>query len=144
MKQYRIVFGAYVRMYADHIIHAENNEAARKLAIEECRIRSHELQWLDPNYDNLALPSIVSMQTDDPPCDVLEGYDFPITPADARHMRPTQCSQRLNSSAWLLPIARHRNARAITRNAPKSLPKRSRKRPLFNKHKTRRHCHNPT
>jgi hypothetical protein len=84
MKQYRIIFGAYVRMYADHTVHAENNEAARKQAIEEFKARAHELQWLDPNYDNLALPSILSIQIDDPAGDVLEGYDFPITPADAR------------------------------------------------------------
>lgn len=84
MKQYRIIFGAYVRMYADHIINAETNEAALKLAIEEFKDRSHELPWLDPNYDNLALPSIVSMQIDWPPADVFEGYDFPITTTDAR------------------------------------------------------------
>jgi hypothetical protein len=84
MKQYRVVFGAYVRMYADYSVHAKTNEAARKLAIEEFKARSHELQWLDPNYDNLALPSIVSMQIDDPPGDVLEGYDFSITSKDVR------------------------------------------------------------
>jgi hypothetical protein len=49
MKQYRVVFGAYVRMYADYSIHAEDNEAARKLAIEQFKARAHELQWLDPN-----------------------------------------------------------------------------------------------
>lgn len=45
---------------------------------------SQEFQWLDPNYDNLALPSIVNIQSDDPPDDVLQGYDFPATPDDAR------------------------------------------------------------
>ena len=84
MPEYRIVFGAYVRMYADHSIEAEDDQAARKLAIEEFRARSHEFPWLDPNYHNLALPSIVSIQTVAPPGDVLEGYDFPVTPADAR------------------------------------------------------------
>jgi hypothetical protein len=84
MKRYRIVFGAYVRMYADHTVHAQNDEAARELAIEEFKARADELQWLDPNYDNLALPSIVSIQIDDPPGDILEGYDFPVTPSDAR------------------------------------------------------------
>jgi hypothetical protein len=34
------------------------------------------LQWVDP--------SIVSIQCDDPPSDVLEGYDFAITAEDAR------------------------------------------------------------
>jgi hypothetical protein len=84
MKQYHIVFGAYIRSYADHTIWAENDDAARQRAIEDFKARSPELHWLDPNYDNLALPSIVSIQTDDPPGDVLEGYDFPVTPADAR------------------------------------------------------------
>jgi len=42
-------------MYADYSIHAEDNEAARILAIEEFKARAHEFQWLDPNYDNLAL-----------------------------------------------------------------------------------------
>jgi hypothetical protein len=84
MPEYRIVFGAYVRMYADHVVSAENDDAARQLAIREFKDRGHELQWLDPNYDNLALPSICSLETDDPPGEVFQGYDFSVTPADAR------------------------------------------------------------
>jgi hypothetical protein len=83
MPEYRIVFAAYVRMYADHSIEAENNEAARNLAIEEFKAHASELPWCDPQYDNLALPSIVSM-VDETRNDVVEGYDFPVTPADAR------------------------------------------------------------
>jgi hypothetical protein len=83
MSQYRVLFGAYVRMYAEHTVEAENDEAARKLAIEEFKLRSAEFQWFDADYDNLALPSICNMQIDDPPGDVLEGYDFPVTPKDA-------------------------------------------------------------
>ena len=84
MKQYRIVFGSFIRMYADHTVFAESDDAARQLAIEEFKARGPELQWLDADNGNLALPSIVSIQTDDPPGDVLEGHDFPVTPADAR------------------------------------------------------------
>jgi hypothetical protein len=84
MKQYRIVFGAYVRMYAECTIDADDNEAARKRAIEQFKSHAPEFQWADPDYGNIALPSIVSIQCGDPPGDVLEGYDFPITPADAR------------------------------------------------------------
>ena len=84
MKQYRIVYGAYVRTYAEHIVHAEDDEAARKGAIRDFALRSADFQWLDANYDNLALPSIVNIQIDDPPADILDGYDFAITPADAR------------------------------------------------------------
>jgi hypothetical protein len=84
MSTYRIVFGAYVRMYVQHIIEADDHEAALKRAIEEFDLHSAEFQWIDANYDNLALPSICSVQTDDPPGDVLEGYDFSATPSDAR------------------------------------------------------------
>lgn len=84
MKQYRVVFGAYIRSYADHTVRAETDDAARQQAIEDFKARGPNLQWLDPDYDNLALPSIVSMQSDDPPGDVLESHDFPVTPADAR------------------------------------------------------------
>lgn len=84
MPEYRIVFGAYVRMYADHTVETENDEAARQLAIQEFKTRSAQLQWFDADYTNLALPSICSMQRDDPPGDVLEGHDFPVTPEDAR------------------------------------------------------------
>lgn len=84
MPRYRITYGTYVRMYADHLIEAEDYEAARTCAIEEFKSRSQEFQWLDPNYDNLALPSIVNIQSDDPPDDVLQGYDFSPTPEDAR------------------------------------------------------------
>jgi hypothetical protein len=83
MQEYRVVFGAYVRMYADYAIEAENNEAARKLAVEEFKAKFQEMNWCDPQYDNIALPSILSMQTIQPPGDVLEGYDFAITPSDA-------------------------------------------------------------
>jgi hypothetical protein len=84
MKEYRIVYGAFVRMYADHTIEAESDEAARTLAIEEFKAKGADLQWSDANYDNLALPSIVNLVAVDPPGDVLEGHDFPVTPADAR------------------------------------------------------------
>ena len=84
MKQYRVLFGAYVRMYAEHTIDAEDKETARKLAIQEFKARTRDIQWFDPDYDNLALPSIVSMQIEDTDKDVLDGYDFPITPTDAR------------------------------------------------------------
>ena len=83
MKQYRVLFGAYVRMYAEHTIHAENTEAARKLAIKEFKAKVQDMDWCDAQYYNLALPSIVSLQIDDPPGDVLEGYDFPLTTSDA-------------------------------------------------------------
>ena len=80
----REVYGTYIRCYADHFIYAESDNAARQQAIEDFKARSAELQWLDTDYGNLALPSIVSLQCDDPPGDVLEGYDFPITSDDAR------------------------------------------------------------
>lgn len=83
MKQYRVLFGAYVRMYADHTVHAENNEAARKLAIEEFKARLQDIVWYDAQYDNLALPSIVSLQDNDTNEDVVDGYDFALTPWDA-------------------------------------------------------------
>lgn len=100
MNQYHVVFGAYVRMYAEHIIHAEDDETARKKAIQDFRCRSAEYQWLDANYDNLALPSIVSIQLDDPLGDILEGYDFTITPADARQYA---AEKLLNALLDLMP-----------------------------------------
>ena len=84
MKHYHVVFGAYVRMYAEHTVDAENDEAARNLAIEQFKLRSAEFQWCDANHYNLALPSIVALEAVDPPGDVLEGHDFSTTPADAR------------------------------------------------------------
>jgi hypothetical protein len=84
MKEYRIVYGAFVRMYADHTIVAEDDEAARKLAIEEFKAKAADLQWTDAQYHSLALPSIVSLEATAPPSDVLEGHDFSVTPADTR------------------------------------------------------------
>jgi hypothetical protein len=95
MKQYHVVFGAYVRMYADYTIHAEDNQAARKQAIEAFKSHGPEMQWLDPNYDNLALPSIVSIQLNEPDEDVLEGYDFAVTPTDARQYAADKMLQAL-------------------------------------------------
>ena len=84
MKQYRVVFGAYVRSYAGHFVYAESDDSGRQQAIDDFKARGAELQWLDADYGNLALPSIVSLQCDDPPGDVLEGFDFPVTSDDAR------------------------------------------------------------
>ena len=84
MKQYHVLYGAFVRMYADHTVWADSDNAARQEAIEDFKARGHELQWLEVDNGNLALPSIVNMQTGDPARDVLVGHDFSITPADAR------------------------------------------------------------
>ena len=95
MKEYRIVYGAFVRMYADHTIEAENDEAARKLAIEEFKAKGADLQWHDAQYDDLALPSIVSLETTDPLGEVLVCHDFSVTPADARQFAADAMLQAL-------------------------------------------------
>jgi hypothetical protein len=84
MNKYRVLFGAYVRMYAERTVDAEDDQAARKQAIEEFKAGVQDITWFDPQEDNLALPSIVSMQNNDTNEDVLEGYDFAVTPTDAR------------------------------------------------------------
>ena len=84
MPEYRVVFGAYVRMYANDRLYAETDDMAYQRAIEEFQHRGCDLHWLDPDYGNLALPSIVSVERDDPPGEVAVHHDFPITPADAR------------------------------------------------------------
>jgi hypothetical protein len=84
MKTYRILFGGFVRMYADSIIEAENDEAARQAAIQEFKARNDELDWYDAQYDNIAQPSIVSIEDAETKDTILEGFDFPATAADAR------------------------------------------------------------
>ena len=84
MKQYRVLYGSFVRMYADHVIEAENDETARQAAIQEFEARNDELDWYDAQYDNIAQPSIVSIQNNETNGTVLEGFDFPITATDAR------------------------------------------------------------
>ena len=95
MPRYHVTYGSFVRMYADHFIDADNDDAARTRAIEDFKSHSQEFQWLDPNYDNLALPSIVSIQSGDPPGDVLEGYDFSVTDDDARQYAAHKMLQAL-------------------------------------------------
>jgi hypothetical protein len=95
MKQYRVLFGAYVRMYADHTVLAENSEAARQRAIEEFRAKVQDMDWCDPQYDNLAFPSIVSLQDNDTNEDVVDGYDFALTPSDARQYAADKMLQAL-------------------------------------------------
>jgi hypothetical protein len=84
MKQYRVLYGSFVRMYADHTIEAENDETARQVAIREFKAKNDELDWYDAQYDNIAQPSIVSIQDTETNGTVLEGFDFPITATDAR------------------------------------------------------------
>ena len=95
MPRYHVTFAAFVRMYADHFIDADNDDAARLHAIEDFKSHSQEFQWIDPQYDNLALPSIVSIQTGDPPGDVLEGYDFSVTDDDAHQYAAHKMLQAL-------------------------------------------------
>ena len=95
MKEYRIVYGAFVRMYADHTIEAENDEAARNLAIEDFKAKGADLQWHDAQYDDLALPSIVSLETTDPLGEVLVCHDFSVTPVDARQFAADAMLQAL-------------------------------------------------
>ena len=95
MPRYHVTYGSYVRMYADHFIDADNDDAARIRAIEDFKSHSQEFQWIDPQYDNMALPSIVSIQTDDAREDVLQGYDFAVTPADARQYAAYKMLQAL-------------------------------------------------
>jgi hypothetical protein len=84
MKTYRVLYGSFVRMYADWTIEAEDSETARKLAIEQFKAKNDEMDWYDPQYDNIAQPSIVSIEDAETKDTVLEGFDFPITAADAR------------------------------------------------------------
>jgi hypothetical protein len=139
MKEYRILYGAYVRMYADHTVLAENNDAARQLAIEEFKTRAPELQWVDPNYDNLALPSICCMQIRERygagafSGPVLEGYDFPITAADSRRYGAEKMLATLEFVRMTFSDLEAANAKVISRNARKSwrkpLPKRRLRKP---------------
>lgn len=84
MPHYHVVFGAFVRMYADHAVEADTDDAARARAIADFRAGAADFAWLDANYDNLALPSIVTLQRTDPPADIIEHHDFALTSADAR------------------------------------------------------------
>jgi hypothetical protein len=84
MKTYRVLFGAYVRMYADRTIEAENGDAARQLAIQDFKATNAEFDWYDAQFDNIAQPSIVSIEDNETNDTVLEGFDFPATAADAR------------------------------------------------------------
>jgi hypothetical protein len=84
MKTYRVLYGSFVRMYADWTIEAEDSETARKLAIEQFKANNDEMDWYDAQFDNIAQPSIVSIQDIETNETVLEGFDFPITASDAR------------------------------------------------------------
>ena len=101
MKQYRVLFGTYVRMYADHTIEAENDETALQVAIEEFKAKNDELDWYDAQYDNIAQPSIVSIQDAETNGTVLEGFDFPITASDAREYASDKLLDALKD---LLPV----------------------------------------
>jgi hypothetical protein len=84
MKTYRVLYGSFVRMYAGWTIEAENSETARQLAIEQFKAKNDEMDWYDAQFDNIAQPSIVSIEDAETNDTVLEGFDFPITAADAR------------------------------------------------------------
>jgi hypothetical protein len=84
MKTYRILYGSFVRMYADWTIEAEDSETARKLAIEQFKANNNEMDWYDAQFDNIAQPSIVGIEDAETNSTVLEGFDFPATAADAR------------------------------------------------------------
>src|ERR1700761_7154861 len=88
-------------MYADWTIEAEDDETARKLAIEQFKAKNGELDWYDAKYDNIAQPSIVSIQNNETNGPVLEGFDFPITATDAREYAADKLLDALKD---LLPV----------------------------------------
>lgn len=90
MQRYNVAFGAFVRGYAQAEFEAENDEAAKAKCIEIFKTDNGEdgLDWGEFDYENLALPSICSLQrlgdTFAEREDIEEGRDFAVTPEDAR------------------------------------------------------------
>jgi hypothetical protein len=86
MNRYSAIFGIYVRMYVDHQFDAVSDEAATAQAIQEFKEHAREFIWIDADYDNLALPSIVGLHELETNRDIAEGHDFAACAADARDL----------------------------------------------------------
>ena len=102
MTRYNVMYGAYVRAYADHSFDAPDDESAVKQAIASFSGAADALDWTDYDYSNLALPSIVSIAPEGPGTEIVTGLDFAATPQDARDMASSAMFEALQRWAqWL-------------------------------------------
>lgn len=81
MKKYNVMYGASIRAYGQATFFAENNDASIEKAKLIFRKAQDDIVFDDVDYDNMALPAIVSIQSDDE--DVAQGIDFALTEDDA-------------------------------------------------------------
>lgn len=104
MKKYNVTYGAFVRGYAQAEFEAENDAAAKTKAIEVFKTDNGDdgLDWTDFDYENLAQPSIVSLQSEEK--DVLEGHDFATNKDDARDYASREMLEMLKRIASFIEV----------------------------------------
>jgi hypothetical protein len=86
MQEYTALIGAYVRSYAEIKFEAAGDEEAVAAAIAKFEANERDMTFHETDWDNRALPSIVSLERFPDRDLVIEGHDFALDQDDARDL----------------------------------------------------------
>lgn len=105
MKTYNATIGVYVRQYASLDFESDNPdpEFLKATTIQLAQVNG-KMEFYDTDWDNMALPSIVSLSEENGTEDIIEGHDFSMTAEDAAQWNAMAMLQMLNRALALMPL----------------------------------------
>jgi hypothetical protein len=86
MQEYTALIGAYVRSYAEIKVEAISDEEVVATAIVKFKVNERDMTFHETDWENIALPSIVSLERLPDHQAVTEGHDFALNETDARDL----------------------------------------------------------
>jgi hypothetical protein len=124
MKNYHATFGYYVRAYTTLDFTAPDDDAAKAAAIAAFKLNLQDLSPEDFDYNNIAMPSLSSMYSDEDTHFSIEGLDFPVSSDDARDLAAPAMLDFIQRLATMdLPPELREEARALVESATYTPPK---------------------
>jgi hypothetical protein len=86
MQEFTATIGAYVRSYATFRFEAKSMKATPAVAIAKYKRDDDDIMFDETDWNNVALPSIVSIERVRDDKLVIEGHDFALNEDDARDL----------------------------------------------------------
>lgn len=95
MQTYNCTIGFYVRAYVNFDVEAESDEKAQQAAIDKFTDDSLHHASYENDWDNIAMPAIVSLENEDTGASIAEGEDFAQNDMDAQQLASGQMLEAL-------------------------------------------------
>jgi hypothetical protein len=86
MQEFHALIGAYVRSYCEMTFEAKSMKAALPQAIAKYKQNDRDVTYRDTDYENVALPCVVSLERMSDRKLIVEGHDFALNENDARDL----------------------------------------------------------